>query len=209
MRRESACALVHVEDEVALEVPVLEQDRVAGLLQPQAIQVAQARSAWLKLTKKSRLPFEASVMRLPLCTSRLFIAGGTLPRPMLPLPAATAEAPGDAYPAFRQRRPHFPIISHRIEGNEWPAGGFEKFTALGLGGSTVATWLQQAGYRTAFLGKLMNGYEPEKHKPLPGWDEWYGVGGKLTNINYTLTRREGGRDRRAPTTPSACTSARG
>ena len=32
----------------------------------------------------------------------------------------------------------------------------------------------------------MNGYEPEKHKPLPGWDEWYGVGGKFTNFNYTL-----------------------
>ena len=28
----------------------------------QAIQVAQARSAWLKLTKKSRLSFVASVM---------------------------------------------------------------------------------------------------------------------------------------------------
>jgi N-acetylglucosamine-6-sulfatase len=83
---------------------------------------------------------------------------------------------------LRGQYPH----NHRIEGNEWPAGGFEKFTALGLGGSTVATWLQQAGYRTAFLGKLMNGYEPEKHKPLPGWDEWYGVGGKLTNFNYTL-----------------------
>ena len=45
---------------------------------------------------------------------------------------------------------------------------------------------RQAGYRTAFLGKLMNGYEPEKHTPLPGWDEWYGVGGKFTNFNYTL-----------------------
>jgi N-acetylglucosamine-6-sulfatase len=32
----------------------------------------------------------------------------------------------------------------------------------------------------------MNGYEPEKHKPLPGWDEWHGVGGTFANFNYTL-----------------------
>jgi N-acetylglucosamine-6-sulfatase len=83
---------------------------------------------------------------------------------------------------LRGQYPH----NHRIEGNEWPAGGFEKFRALGLGSSTVATWLQGAGYRTAFLGKLMNGYQPEEHGPLPGWDEWYGVGGTLANFNYKL-----------------------
>ena len=85
---------------------------------------------------------------------------------------------------LRGQYPH----NHRIEGNEWPAGGYEKFRALGLGDSTVATWLQSAGYHTAFFGKLMNGYEPAKHTPLPGWDEWYGVGGKFSNFDYTLNQ---------------------
>ena len=76
--------------------------------------------------------------------------------------------------------------NHRIEGNDPPAGGFAKFKALGLSSSNLATWLHAAGYRTAFLGKLMNGYEPEVDPPQPGWDEWYGVGGRFTNFNYTL-----------------------
>jgi N-acetylglucosamine-6-sulfatase len=83
---------------------------------------------------------------------------------------------------LRGQYPH----NHRIEGNELPAGGFAKFKALGLGQSTVATWLRDAGYHTAFLGKLMNGYEPEVDAPLPGWDEWYGIGGRFTNFDYTL-----------------------
>jgi N-acetylglucosamine-6-sulfatase len=83
---------------------------------------------------------------------------------------------------LRGQYPH----NHRIEGNEWPAGGYEKFAALGHPSSTIATWLSAAGYHTAFFGKLMNGYEPEKHKPLPGWDEWHGVGGTFANFNYTL-----------------------
>lgn len=76
--------------------------------------------------------------------------------------------------------------NHRVQGNEWPTGGFAKFAALGLGGSTIATWLDEVGYRTGFFGKLMNGYEPELHAPLPGWDDWYGVGGRFANFNYTL-----------------------
>ncbi|MEK0081910.1 sulfatase [Benzoatithermus flavus] len=83
---------------------------------------------------------------------------------------------------MRGQYPH----NHRIEGNEWPTGGYEKFRAMGTESSTIATWLDGAGYHTAFFGKLMNGYEPEKHEPLPGWDEWYGVGGKFANFNYTL-----------------------
>jgi N-acetylglucosamine-6-sulfatase len=83
---------------------------------------------------------------------------------------------------LRGQYPH----NHRIEGNEWPAGGYEKFAALGHPSSTIATWLHEAGYRTAFLGKLMNGYEPERHGVLPGWDEWRGVGGRFTNFDYTL-----------------------
>ena len=83
---------------------------------------------------------------------------------------------------LRGQYPH----NHRIEGNDSPAGGFGKFQALGLGKSTIATWLQAAGYRTGLFGKLMNGYEPERDAPLPGWNEWHAVGGGLANFDYTL-----------------------
>ena len=76
--------------------------------------------------------------------------------------------------------------NHRVEGNDWPVGGFGKFKIMGLGQSTVATWLDGAGYRTGFFGKLMNGYTPEKDGPLPGWDEWHAAGDGFRNFDYKL-----------------------
>ena len=49
---------------------------------------------------------------------------------------------------------------------------------LGLESSTVATWLQDAGYATGLFGKYLNSYGREngpvrfEHVP-PGWSEWY------------------------------------
>lgn len=66
------------------------------------------------------------------------------------------------------------VHNHGIAGNEAPLGGFEKFHELGCEESTVATWLQRAGYRTALLGKYLNRYPDgigESYVP-PGWDEW-------------------------------------
>ena len=68
--------------------------------------------------------------------------------------------------------PHNNDILH----NAPPLGGFVKFRDRGLEGSTVATWLQAAGYRTALFGKYLNGY-PAGDNPTyvpPGWDVWYG-----------------------------------
>ena len=70
--------------------------------------------------------------------------------------------------------------NHLIEGNNLPLGGFEKFRELGREGSTMATWLERAGYRTVFFGKYMNGYDGT-HVP-PGWEEWHAiVGSHLSN----------------------------
>ena len=48
-----------------------------------------------------------------------------------------------------------------------PFGGFHAFDD----GSTVATWLDGAGYRTALFGKYLNGYAGS-YVP-PGWDRWF------------------------------------
>jgi N-acetylglucosamine-6-sulfatase len=61
----------------------------------------------------------------------------------------------------------------RIAGNSPPEGGFGKFRSLGLEHSTVATWLDDAGYDTFYAGKYMNGYDDTTHVP-DGWDRWYG-----------------------------------
>jgi N-acetylglucosamine-6-sulfatase len=47
-------------------------------------------------------------------------------------------------------------------------------------GSTLATWLQGAGYRTSLIGKYLNGYPqlwtpPEPPYAPPGWTEWRGA----------------------------------
>lgn len=73
-----------------------------------------------------------------------------------------------------------------IVGNEPPWGGHEKFRLLGLEESTVATWLQDAGYRTAMVGKYLNRYVPERDGVPPGWNEWYVGGNAHPSYNYTL-----------------------
>jgi arylsulfatase A-like enzyme len=55
-------------------------------------------------------------------------------------------------------------------------GGADDF----FDGSTLATWLQGAGYRTSLIGKYLNGYPqlwdpPEPPYAPPGWTEWRGA----------------------------------
>lgn len=59
--------------------------------------------------------------------------------------------------------------NHGVLANHRPYGE-ESFRGAGHDGSTVATWLQDAGYRTALVGKYINGYEGT-YVP-PGWDYW-------------------------------------
>ena len=66
-----------------------------------------------------------------------------------------------------------------IRTNAPPTGGFGLFHLAGLEDSTVATWLQAAGFRTGFFGKYLNGYPPAlppEEGPAfvpPGWSEWF------------------------------------
>lgn len=57
--------------------------------------------------------------------------------------------------------------------NSGPYGGWRTAHNNGDEDSTVATWLQGVGYRTALIGKYLNGYEDASWVP-PGWDYWRG-----------------------------------
>jgi arylsulfatase A-like enzyme len=78
----------------------------------------------------------------------------------------------------------------QILGNMPPTGGYEKFHALGEENSTVATWLQAAGYKTMYVGKYLNGYPGNAGRTFvpPGWNEWYSAvaGSPYDEYGYTL-----------------------
>ena len=89
------------------------------------------------------------------------------------------------------------VHDHHTLGNQAPDGGFEKFHAAGNESSTIGTWLKSAGYRTALMGKYLNGYPhtvAQNYIP-PGWDEWdspsrggYGEFNYLLNENGRLVQ---------------------
>ncbi|WP_239089318.1 sulfatase family protein [Sphaerimonospora thailandensis] len=62
--------------------------------------------------------------------------------------------------------------SHHVLSNRPPTGGFPKFRPLET--STVGTWMHDAGYRTALMGKYLNQYPTGASWSYipPGWDEW-------------------------------------
>jgi len=74
----------------------------------------------------------------------------------------------------------------QIQGIQPPTGGFAKFRNLGHQSSTIATWLDGAGYHTAYLGKYLNQYVPEQDGVPPGWDDWHVGSDNNSNYNYTL-----------------------
>jgi arylsulfatase A-like enzyme len=61
--------------------------------------------------------------------------------------------------------------THGVWDNEnGPHGGFEAMPD----DSTIATWLDDAGYNTALIGKYQNGYDVTGGAYIPpGWDEWF------------------------------------
>ncbi|MFG1945481.1 sulfatase [Nonomuraea sp. NPDC048826] len=81
------------------------------------------------------------------------------------------------------------VHSHGVWTNTAPEGGFERFNGSGLERSTIGTWMQDAGYRTAYMGKYLNHYPgpmPETYVP-PGWDSWHvPVRGLYDEYGYRL-----------------------
>ncbi|MFA1550860.1 sulfatase [Actinomadura chokoriensis] len=79
-----------------------------------------------------------------------------------------------------------------VRSNDPPTGGFDIFNARGNEKDTFAVALTKAGYRTALMGKYLNGYETKKRQGSsrvyvpPGWAEWQVTGLGYANYNYNL-----------------------
>jgi N-acetylglucosamine-6-sulfatase len=85
---------------------------------------------------------------------------------------------------FTGRYPH----NTGIFRNQGADGGYLAFHNRGHEGATFATALSAAGYRTAMLGKYLNGYQPTLHAPAPGWTLWAVAGNGYAGFNYALNR---------------------
>ncbi|HEY7847816.1 MAG TPA: sulfatase-like hydrolase/transferase [Candidatus Limnocylindria bacterium] len=67
--------------------------------------------------------------------------------------------------------------NHGVMANNPPQGGLYAALRNGLEDSTLPVWLQQAGYRTGFMGRYLVGYGSRDAGPSyvpPGWDRWVG-----------------------------------
>ena len=82
--------------------------------------------------------------------------------------------------------------------------------ALRHQGNTLPAWLRRAGYRTAHIGKYLNGYGRYRPRGIPkGWDRWFTLaesrggrpqpGGEQFRYGFTVNRD--GRLRRFPRNP--------
>jgi arylsulfatase A-like enzyme len=84
---------------------------------------------------------------------------------------------------------------HGVLNNMLPTGGFQKFVDMRIDGdpatqgdeSTLAVWLDEAGYNTARIGKYLVSYPDNSTYVPPGWDEWYNsYEGFTTYFGYRL-----------------------
>jgi N-acetylglucosamine-6-sulfatase len=73
--------------------------------------------------------------------------------------------------------------------NTAPDGGFSVFHNQGEENDTFATDIRAipgAGYRTAMMGKYLNGYHPSSLYVPPGWSEWDVAGNGYPEFGYRL-----------------------
>lgn len=74
--------------------------------------------------------------------------------------------------------------NHGILGVNPPKGGYTVW--MEQEASALPVWLQQAGYRTFFAGKYMNGYgtQPDRTHVPPGWDEFHAINDPQAPYRY-------------------------
>ncbi len=86
---------------------------------------------------------------------------------------------------FTGRLPH----NTGVFTNTAPDGGFGVFHDNGQENDTFATAISAipgAHYRTAMMGKYLNGYQPSSLYVPPGWSEWDVAGNAYSEFNYNL-----------------------
>ncbi len=66
-------------------------------------------------------------------------------------------------------------------------GGYDAFQRHHDARLSFGPALKRAGYRTAFLGKYLNGYRPALPRP-DGWDEWDVAGNGYREYDYALNQ---------------------
>jgi N-acetylglucosamine-6-sulfatase len=77
----------------------------------------------------------------------------------------------------------------RVFDNSPPEGGYATFSERGEQSETFAVALQRAGYRTALMGKYLNGYTPDARggsQVPPGWSEWDVAGDGYPEYGYHM-----------------------
>jgi arylsulfatase A-like enzyme len=73
-----------------------------------------------------------------------------------------------------------------VRTNTKPDGGYEVYMEQGDAQLSFCVALQKTGYKTAMMGKFLNGYLPRKHQPLPGWSDWFVSGAGYRNFDYDI-----------------------
>jgi N-acetylglucosamine-6-sulfatase len=65
--------------------------------------------------------------------------------------------------------------------------------------NTLAVWLRHARYRTAMVGKYLNGYGVVNRREIPpGWTQWFGLTGGTEQKRYAFQLNENGKVRHYP-----------
>jgi len=82
--------------------------------------------------------------------------------------------------------------NHRVRGLTPPTGGYGRFDKA----NSLPVWLARAGYRSAHIGKFLNGYGSDTPDDVPpGWSEWYGAVDPSTYRMWGYTLNENGEHR--------------
>lgn len=76
--------------------------------------------------------------------------------------------------------------------NGGPNGGEGAFRRNGNEPKTLAKQLQTAGYKTALIGKYLNGVENDPTHVPSGWSEWYGFSDTESYNGYNYVMNENG-----------------
>ena len=73
-----------------------------------------------------------------------------------------------------------------VRSNGGADGGLAAFTANANEAKSFAVMMQGRGYKTAFMGKYLNGYDATTTPIPPGWNKWVATDAGYSGFGYTL-----------------------